>query len=373
MSRLSSIFSLFALATLMAASPLSTEVATSSGLDPTSILTVSTMMHYSVANYCPSTDQSTNWRCPLIVSPALYFLEPKRDLLGIVHRCGDDNTYGNDQVGSFQPVSSQLDVPTAAAFYVGVNPDQKRIVVSFRGTQSVRSVIVDVLFALDPATKVNPAFKGRVHTGFAATYLLLRDKAISNAVALAKKYPSYSITFTGHSLGGAMAAMSAMDFVLGQGAAYKSRVGVITYGEPRSGDGDWAKFMLDNLAGNHFRIVHEGDIVPHLPPRSFGYSHGGRQVRLTGSWAQGMSTYKSSICDTDPTGKTGESPTCVHDIDEASLMDLLEGKDLDFTVILKAALTGLDDVVVGFLNHITNYVGFWTYPPFLLLTTSLYC
>ncbi len=104
-------------------------------------------------------------------------------------------------MNSFQPIAGQIDFPTAAAFYIGVNTDQKRIIVSFRGSQSVRSVIVDVMFALVPAKNVNPSFKGHLHSGFSFTYLILRQRVTSNLLALDFSSQTYRVGVISFGLG----------------------------------------------------------------------------------------------------------------------------------------------------------------------------
>uniref|UniRef100_A0A7S4BAZ7 Fungal lipase-type domain-containing protein n=2 Tax=Chrysotila carterae TaxID=13221 RepID=A0A7S4BAZ7_CHRCT len=68
---------------------------------------------------------------------------------------------------------------------------------------------------------------------------------------------------TGHSLGGAAAALMAYDvyeYSRGRAAAL-----LYTYGMPRVGDFEFAKALNARVA-NAYRIVHARDIVPHLPP-----------------------------------------------------------------------------------------------------------
>ena len=81
---------------------------------------------------------------------------------------------------------------------------------------------------------------------------------------------------TGHSLGGALATLSA--YVLQ--SDLKLPVGrVFTYGSPRVGNDAFSKARI--AAGNEWRITHHRDPVPHLPPRHlFGFTHTAREVRV---------------------------------------------------------------------------------------------
>lgn len=88
-----------------------------------------------------------------------------------------------------------------------------------------------------------------------------------------KKYSDYKLKIVGHSLGGALAVLQALDFVQNEG--YNSSVLTIySYGEPRIGNSAFATYV-DSLDLNIYRSVNQNDIVPHLPPESWGYQHHG--------------------------------------------------------------------------------------------------
>jgi hypothetical protein len=92
---------------------------------------------------------------------------------------------------------------------------------------------------------------------------------------------------TGHSLGGAMAAMTAVmvrherKFSHGGDIAGRLRA-AYTFGQPMIGDPRFARacerdaFLRDNV----IRYVYDRDVVPHLPPKTAGpYRHFGREFR----------------------------------------------------------------------------------------------
>jgi hypothetical protein len=90
---------------------------------------------------------------------------------------------------------------------------------------------------------------------------------------------------TGHSLGGAMAAMMAVMLrherkFRGDGDLTDRLRGVYTFGQPMIGDPRFARacerdaFLRDKL----IRYVYDCDVVPHLPPKTAGpYRHFGRE------------------------------------------------------------------------------------------------
>jgi hypothetical protein len=76
-----------------------------------------------------------------------------------------------------------------------------------------------------------------------------------------------SLWITGHSLGGALAMVTAafLANVPNPGVA-----GVFTYGQPRVGDPQFRVRYESSLGRVTFRCVNDRDLVPHLPPRELG-------------------------------------------------------------------------------------------------------
>ncbi|CAN0100888.1 unnamed protein product [Ectocarpus sp. 6 AP-2014] len=104
---------------------------------------------------------------------------------------------------------------------------------------------------------------GNVHFGFCEFYqTLVAEGLAAKVLHLARKHPTYTIFVTGHSLGGAAAAVCAADLVERLGVA-SERVVLYTLGEPRAGDGIFADGINEQV-GTAYRIVHDKDLVPHL-------------------------------------------------------------------------------------------------------------
>uniref|UniRef100_A0A1I7VYB7 Lipase_3 domain-containing protein n=1 Tax=Loa loa TaxID=7209 RepID=A0A1I7VYB7_LOALO len=73
------------------------------------------------------------------------------------------------------------------------------------------------------------------------------------------------IIFTGHSLGGSLASLASAHFAnFYAKRELKIDIRLITFGEPRTGNRDYA-FAHDTLVPVSFRVVHQGDLVSHLP------------------------------------------------------------------------------------------------------------
>lgn len=116
-----------------------------------------------------------------------------------------------------------------------------------------------------------------VHKGFQDLYLQLREATMNNLLKLINIYPEYKIVFVGNSLGAALAEFAAVDFVYRYG--YKDRVMCISYGTPRIGNREYARFVND-LNFKRRRLVTPGDPISHLrnfipnqAPRIFGFHH----------------------------------------------------------------------------------------------------
>jgi hypothetical protein len=99
-----------------------------------------------------------------------------------------------------------------------------------------------------------------------------------------------TLYLTGHSLGGAMAALMAVmlsveeDYVERFAPVFK---GAYTYGAPMVGSPDFAEACAAHpfLDRNVVRYIYKRDPVPHLPPRdSDFFQHFGREYRYEGSY-----------------------------------------------------------------------------------------
>jgi predicted lipase len=141
------------------------------------------------------------------------------------------------------------------------------VAIAIRGTEGTLEWIHDADFLLVPC----PFLAGAGHTedGFTAMYESLRTGVAANSPtvvnALAKlPFPRSvsSVTVCGHSLGGALATLLALD--VAANTVYKSP-SVYTFGSPRTGDSLFAS-TYDQVVKNSYRVANRLDIVPTLPP-----------------------------------------------------------------------------------------------------------
>jgi triacylglycerol lipase len=139
-------------------------------------------------------------------------------------------------------------------------------VVVFRGTE--KDEIDDIKADVD-AVMVVAETMGRVHRGFKREVDELWEP-----IEEALRENTKPLWFAGHSLGGAMATISAGRCVLSPIPSNPSAL--FTFGSPRVGNRRYINFVKIN----HYRWVNNNDIVTRLPPRWLGYTHAGRELYL---------------------------------------------------------------------------------------------
>ncbi|KAG9289572.1 hypothetical protein G9A89_002345 [Geosiphon pyriformis] len=159
---------------------------------------------------------------------------------------------------------------TSNKAYVAVNDEKKAVIMSFKGTSDIPSVITDSKARLLNYPGVQNA---KVHSGFWATYLGTRNETVGFIQKIFPQYRNYTFILTGHSLGGAIAILQLLDLVNLRVFTPRNLI-TFTYGQPRVGNGAFANYV-DSINFPIFRIVNKNDIVPHLPPWTpvVGYRH----------------------------------------------------------------------------------------------------
>ncbi|PSR92098.1 Alpha/Beta hydrolase protein [Coniella lustricola] len=177
--------------------------------------------------------------------------------------------------------------------------EQPAIIVAFRGTYSLTNTVIDLSTIPQEYVPYPDPDEGSehnredirctnctVHMGFLESWKQARRlvmPVIKNARARHKQYP---IRLVGHSLGGAVACLAALEM---KAALGWQDVHVTTFGEPQLGNTGFVEFVdrvfdlvgQDNSVANlekqtYQRVTHLGDPVPLLPLSEWGYeSHAG--------------------------------------------------------------------------------------------------
>jgi len=141
---------------------------------------------------------------------------------------------------------------------MGQNPATKTAFVAFRGTQTFDDWVGDFDAMFEPYKFVPNA--GHVHVGFQSIYDALHDSVAAGIGAAIEGCDNLLVT--GHSLGGALAVVSAPDLAKN----LKLLPELSTFAGPAAGLSDFARFF-DLTIPSCYRVVNFWDLVPRLPPQ----------------------------------------------------------------------------------------------------------
>ncbi|KAI8905293.1 Alpha/Beta hydrolase protein, partial [Powellomyces hirtus] len=181
-------------------------------------------------------------------------------------RCRDPLVSKTTQLKHFGNIARKT------AGYVGVRDDLKAIIVAFRGSLTPRDFWADAQYVYDEFdltfSNLSIPVNSQVHQGMLSHYKDAQVTVRQTVQKILKQAgrQDYAIHLSGHSLGGSLASIAAVDLLdmLG-GASFAKRIQVWTYGQPRSFNPVMAKWF-DGLAFTVTRVAASGDLVPHLPP-----------------------------------------------------------------------------------------------------------
>ncbi|KIW20759.1 hypothetical protein PV08_01337 [Exophiala spinifera] len=197
--------------------------------------------------------------------------------------------------------------------YIAVShaPFRKRVIVAFRGTYSIANTIADlstnpaeyapfpsqsdndsVCASVEPHDEQEPllpqllkqsekrsllqseCLNCTVHAGFMTSWRNTRCTIVPHVEKALEEHAGYELVLVGHSLGGAVAALAALEF---QARGWTPHV--TTFGEPRIGNLALNQFIdkrfnLDTADPEqtlYRRVTHANDPVPLLPLEEWGY------------------------------------------------------------------------------------------------------
>ncbi|ESQ30942.1 hypothetical protein EUTSA_v10011443mg [Eutrema salsugineum] len=193
------------------------------------------------------------------------------------------NTWKMDFVGFYDFYNAFQERNLTLAFvFKASSTNPNLIVVSFRGT--------DPFDADDWCTDLDISWYelknvGKVHAGFSRALGLQKNGWPKEILPLGQQYAYYTIRqklrdmlakdknlkfiLTGHSLGGALAALFPMVLAIhGEDELLEKLEGVYTFGQPRVGDEEFGEFMKEVVRKHgiqYERFVYNNDIVPRIP------------------------------------------------------------------------------------------------------------
>ncbi|MGF7048088.1 hypothetical protein J2T13_002594 [Paenibacillus sp. DS2015] len=133
----------------------------------------------------------------------------------------------------------------------------KEIIIAFRGSSSTTNWISNISASQKRFKYIKEDCL--THRGFTDIYSSARNEIIST---LSRLSPDKTIYITGHSLGGALATLCAVD--IAANTSYNSP-NLFTYGSPRVGNPAFTK-AFSQYVQNSYRITNPFDVVTHAPP-----------------------------------------------------------------------------------------------------------
>lgn len=165
--------------------------------------------------------------------------------------------------------------------------------VSFRGTQTAIDWADNLTSEPTPYSVVNGV--GDVHRGFYTVYQGVRQSIVDRLAEVCAGCKLLLIT--GHSLGGALAVLSALDLMraLPQGM----ELAVLTLAGPRSGCVNFSRSFNDRVKVC-YRVVATADLVPHVPapvPPKFPFEHVGTEIKVDqGTITDPLTAHSLDLC-----------------------------------------------------------------------------
>jgi triacylglycerol lipase len=143
------------------------------------------------------------------------------------------------------------------------------VYLAFRGTESFRDALTDIQCGSEIPAYGNEESSIRVHSGFYKAYCSVREK-IKNLIS---ETPNARIFISGHSLGGALALLCALDI---QYHNPEATIFLLTIGQPKVGNQAFVDSTNRRLS-DYYRVTNGDDGVPKFP---ITYRHAGELIEV---------------------------------------------------------------------------------------------
>ncbi|MDB9525573.1 lipase family protein [Oscillatoria sp. CS-180] len=147
--------------------------------------------------------------------------------------------------------------------------DSKDLYIVFRGTEKGTDWINNFQFR----KKIYPygdetTTDVRFHQGFMTAYFAVRDRVLK----VVNEFPDCAVTVTGHSLGGAIATIAALDIQYNITQHTEQPISLHTFGAPRVGNSALVNSFRQRVPDSH-RFVYGWDVVTRVPRLWQGFEH----------------------------------------------------------------------------------------------------
>ncbi|WP_035991608.1 lipase family protein [Leptolyngbya sp. KIOST-1] len=166
---------------------------------------------------------------------------------------------------------------TQVAILNQLNSD--RLYIVFRGSDKSVDWINNFQFRqqIYPYSDGNTEVK--FHQGFMMAYFAVRKQLLEAM----DNFSGQQVIVTGHSLGGALATVAALDLQYNLGKKRDLRFEVYTFGAPRVGNRAMTESYNKRLP-NSYRFIYGWDIVTRVPRTWQGFAHVEEAIQLGSRW-----------------------------------------------------------------------------------------
>ena len=172
--------------------------------------------------------------------------------------------YANDLATDISPLRAQ-DTISVGLILQATTGD---VVIAIRGTEGILEWVQDAKFLSVPCPFLRSG--GDTEDGFTAMYDSITVDPATRPTSLARtlatlplKRPVASLTVCGHSLGGALATLLALDLAANASSPFNTPV-VYTYASPKVGSPGFVS-TYNHAVPNTVRVANRMDLVPKLP------------------------------------------------------------------------------------------------------------
>ena len=152
---------------------------------------------------------------------------------------------------NLKQVDKFIDANDTECFVVAAEGDHAWAALVFRGTENIQDWLINAHFKMGPWP-----LGGNVHEGFRNALDTVWERVEATLQKVAGDVPLF---LSGHSLGAALATLAASKLL----ASERNPVATYTFGSPFTGD---AAFGATLDTGHLYRVVHDRDLVPTVPP-----------------------------------------------------------------------------------------------------------
>lgn len=194
------------------------------------------------------------------------------------------------------------------AGFLALSESTKEIIVAFRGSRTIKNWLYNLYISKRTAPWKLNCFgikTPKVHQGFLLAYESVNPAIFATIRRLVRQYPRYTIHVTGHSLGGALATICAME--LNDMLSFRTHVRFTTFQTPRIGNEAFTRLVYYHFPDpyDRIRVTNGRDIVMRLPPYFMGFRHAAMELFIP---PQASRNSTALVCDP----LVGEDPRCAN-------------------------------------------------------------